>query len=136
MSCQCLKRNSTPRSALDVWLDYLLELTSQTPKKPNNVYGEIIGAHAVVKMRYPVIDCPQRRLNISFMYEEARNILMGRNMTSDFLHCEKIKEYSDNGYYFQGAYGPKVSEQMQYVVETLGSEVASRRAVISIWRES
>lgn len=86
-------------------------------------------------MRHPVVTCPVRKLSHKFMLAEAIWILEGRNDISIGKYSQRIMEFSDDRYHFQGAYGPKVTEQLRYVVDTLLKDKHSRQAVIGIWRE-
>ena len=47
-----------------------------------------------------------------------------------------ITRFSDDGITFFGAYGPKIIDQISYVVNTLCKDPDSRQAVLSIWREN
>lgn len=70
------------------------------------------------------------------MAAEALWILGGSARVEDIVPwCKNIAKYSDSGYIFQGAYGPKVAEQAHYVIETLSSDLSTRQAIINIWRE-
>jgi thymidylate synthase len=46
-----------------------------------------------------------------------------------------IRRFSDDGVRFFGAYGPKVVDQIHYVVDKLDEDILTRQAVINIWRE-
>lgn len=97
---------------------------------------EVIGRKTVVSANYPIVSVPERKLNYKFMAAEAIWILRGSNRVDEiYPWCKKMAEFSDDGYVFQGAYGPKVSEQMHYVIETLCQDQDTRQAVINIWRE-
>jgi thymidylate synthase len=80
---------------------------------------------------------PVRKASQRFMAAELLWILMGRDdvaMISYYL--PKMKDYSDDGTTFFGAYGPKIMPQLPYVIQTLQMDPWSRQAVINIWRES
>ena len=97
---------------------------------------EIINFTSSVDMRSPVVLMKDRKLSYNFMCAEAHMIITGSNKVEDIIkYAPSISKFSDSGVVFQGAYGPKVSEQMQYVVETLIDDPSSRQAIISIWRE-
>ena len=46
-----------------------------------------------------------------------------------------IPEFSDDNVRFYGSYGPKIVDQISYVIDTLAKDDYSRQAVINIWRE-
>jgi thymidylate synthase len=45
-----------------------------------------------------------------------------------------IRNFSDDGRRFFGAYGPPFVEQLSYVVQALAADPASRQAVMTLWR--
>jgi thymidylate synthase len=90
-----------------------------------------------VDMRTPVMTFPDRKLNYKFMCAEAFWILSGDDRVETIAPYNKnISQFSDDGVRFFGAYGPKVVDQMNYVVSKLASDLDSRQAVINIWREN
>lgn len=98
---------------------------------------EIIQYTSTVDMNNPILGVPSRKLNYNFMYGEAYWILSGSNRVADIAPImQGIAKYSDNGITFRGAYGPKVVEQLDYVVESLTQDVDSRQALLTIWREN
>ncbi len=48
---------------------------------------------------------------------------------------KNIAQFSDNGYTFDGAYGPRVVAQMPYLLEQL-QKPGSRQAIMTIWSPS
>lgn len=83
-----------------------------------------------------MMQIPERKLGYRFMLAEAWWILTGQNkLTSIDKYSKHIKEFSDDGTFFMGAYGPKVVDQLPYVLDCLVSDPSTRQAVISIWRE-
>lgn len=98
---------------------------------------EIVGAKSVVNMNYPTVTIPERGVGYKFMAAEAWWILSGRCDVDGIAPFSKeISKFSDDGSTFFGAYGPKVVQQLQYVVNTLKRDRDSRQAVINIWREN
>lgn len=87
-------------------------------------------------MNYPIVLSKARNLGYKFMVAEAFWILSGRNDV-EFMDkfSNKIKDFSDDGIFFNGAYGPKIIDQLPYIVECLHSDPCSRQAIINIWRE-
>lgn len=93
---------------------------------------EVIAQKSIIDMSHPVINIPERELCYKFMIEEALWILSGSNKV---FHTH-MRPFSDNDRVLQGAYGPKITEQMQYVLEKLNEDPDTRQAVISTWREA
>lgn len=90
-----------------------------------------------VDMRYPVVTVKRRKMGYRFMVAEAWWILTGRNdVMSLKSYSPHIASFSNDGYRFDGAYGPKVVDQLRYVVDTLERDPDSRQAVVSIWRSN
>ena len=88
-----------------------------------------------VDMRHPVVLNPLRKMGYKFMCAEAAWILRGDNRVMSIEKYSKaISNFSDDGIWFRGSYGPPVLEQLQYVVNTLVDDPESRQAVLSIWR--
>jgi len=97
---------------------------------------EILNYTSTVDMLMPSVLVKDRKLSYNFMAAEAHMILNGSNRVEDIVkYAPSIRQFSDGGDVFQGAYGPKVSEQMRYVIECLKYDKDSRQAIISIWRE-
>jgi thymidylate synthase len=97
---------------------------------------EVLALQTVVPMDRPVLVNPVRKLNHRFMAAEAAWILSGDNRVASIAPFNrKIKDFSDDGRTFAGAYGPKFAEQRAYVTATLLADPASRQAVIGVWRE-
>lgn len=128
-----------PESANEVWLKNLQRVIkhgrSHSPRGMETL--EILNNESVVDMRLPVITIPAREMGYKFLVAEALWILQGNSGVETIAPFSKqISQFSDDGYVFQGAYGPKVADQLRYVVETLSADPSSRQAVISIWREN
>lgn len=71
------------------------------------------------------------------MIAESYWILTGDNRVSTISYYSKqIKEFSDDGLHFAGAYGPKVVAQFPFILDAFREDPQTRQAVINIWRES
>jgi thymidylate synthase len=71
------------------------------------------------------------------MAAEAYWILSGDDRVETIApYSARIKDFSDDGVRFFGAYGPKIVAQLPYVVEKLLTDPRSRQAGLTIWRES
>lgn len=92
------------------------------------------GGYTVPMVSY--LDLEDRKINKGFMFKEAAWIISGSNRLSDITpHMAKYADYSDDGVFLRGAYGPKIVDQLPYITETLASDKDSRQSVLTIWRE-
>ena len=97
---------------------------------------EILQRTIVVNMRKPVLRVPNRSLSYRFMAAEAFWILSGDDRVATIApYNSRIKDFSDDGERFFGAYGPKIVAQLPYVIEKLQADEDSRQAGLTIWRE-
>ena len=77
----------------------------------------------------------ERKINNKFRAAEAAWILSGDNKVDTISkYCEKYAQYSDDGIFMNGAYGPPVVDQLPYIIKALLKDRFTRQAVISIWR--
>ena len=101
------------------------------------VTKEVLHRTITVDMRHPVLRVPERKLNYRFMAAEAFWILSGDDKVATISpYNPNISQYSDDGETFFGAYGPRIAAQLPYVVDTLLADYDTRRAGLTIWRES
>lgn len=97
---------------------------------------EIVSSRTVWDMRYPVIVSRERKLSRKFAIAEPAWILSGSNLVDPLSkHAPYLKKFSDDGVTLSGAYGPKIVDQLSYVADCLDRDIASRQAVINLWRE-
>jgi len=125
------------RGASKEWLDLIRELSNlpQESVYPRGIpCRELLCHRTVVDMRRPVTHNFQRKLGHRFMAAEAWWILTGQNSVSSIAPYADIAKFSDDGMHFDGAYGPRVVDQVKYVVDTLVEDMNSRQAVMTIWR--
>lgn len=96
---------------------------------------ELICETTIIDMEYPYVSIPDRKIGNRFRAAEAAWIISGDNRVETILpYAKKIGEYSDDGKYFAGAYGPPFRDQLPYVLKCLTTDNSSRQAVVSIWR--
>ena len=97
---------------------------------------ELIGYQSYIYMRHSITMIPDRKVSLKFMAAEASWILKGDNKLSTLTpYAPYYERFSDDGVRLNGAYGPKVVDQIGYVVKTLREDPNSRQAVINLWRE-
>lgn len=121
-----------------IWKNKLNEI-NQNPDyivSPRNMeVKEKIGESYKIPM-ISFIDLAERHVNTGFMFKEAHWILSGSNRLSDITpYMKSYANYSDDGVFLRGAYGPKIVDQLPYVVDSLIKDKDSRQAVLNIWRE-
>jgi|21_taG_2_1085346.scaffolds.fasta_scaffold08901_3 thymidylate synthase len=125
-------------AADNVWNDAILDIQSGIESAPRGMKTrEKINHTTMCDMRYPIVTNTRRLLGYKFMIQEAIWILRGDNRLSTIEPYSKmINKFSDDKYFFRGAYGPKIIDQLQYVCRSLKEDRNTRQAVINIWRES
>lgn len=97
---------------------------------------EILARRSITRMDAPVVFSPARKLGMRFLAAEAAWILSGDNRLSTIApYSSKIKDFSDDGRRFFGAYGPRFVEQLSHAVRTLDADPSTRQAIINVWRE-
>lgn len=120
------------------WLEAINDiLTNGDPVAPRGkMTREIPQRTIVVNMRKPVLRIPDRSLSYKFMAAEAFWILTGDDKVETIApYNSRIKDFSDDGERFFGAYGPKIVAQLPYIIEKLQADEDSRQAGLTIWRE-
>lgn len=117
-------------------LEHVFKYGNRVAPRGMLVY-ESIALKSVVSMNNPIIFNPLRELGYKFMAAEAAWILEGRSDVKSIApYSKEISKFSDDGVSFFGAYGPKINDQYDYVLQTLLKDVDTRQAVINIWREN
>lgn len=122
----------------ETWVETLQTiLTSGREVLPRGAKTREILHHTVeVNMRKPVLRVPERGLSYRFMAAEAFWILSGDDRVATIApYNDRIASFSDDGERFFGAYGPKIRDQLHYVIEKLEADEDTRQAGLTIWRE-
>ena len=125
------------KTASDVWLKLLDEVYYRGALvSPRGLKSkEILANTTVVDMRFPVVTNKDRDLGYRFMAAEAHWILSGNNKLKDIQpYSSIIDTFSDDGVFFFGAYGPRIVDQLTYIVDSLYRDQNTRQAVLTIWR--
>jgi len=122
-----------------VWWEMLrkvLEHGSETHPRGFNCL-EVSPHTSCIPMSWPIVTCAERKLGYRFMAAEAWWILSGRNdVASLAAYSKENVSFSNDGIYFDGAYGPMVVDQLRYVVDSLEADQDTRQAVMTIWRRN
>jgi thymidylate synthase len=96
----------------------------------------MIGHPLWFDMSYPILTYAFRKISYNFMFAEAAWILTGDNRLWPLLKtAPSMRKFSDDGIYMSGAYGPKIVDQLPWVINKLIEDCDTRQAVINIWRE-
>jgi thymidylate synthase len=122
----------------EVWKSKLLEVYEQPDHivSPRGIeVRERLGESYMVPM-VAFLNLAERDVNLGFMFKEAEWIISGSNRLAELTpYMKSYKNYSDDGTFLRGAYGPKVADQLSWVVENLSNDKDSRQALLNIWRE-
>lgn len=124
------------KSGNEAWLDSIKEvMTTGLISKPRGLETkEILNQVMFFDMRRPICHHSDRKLSYQFMAAEAYWITSGSPLVEDIAPYNKhISQFSDDGYIFNGAYGPAFLSQVNFVVNTLVKDPNSRQAVLTIW---
>ena len=130
-------------SANETWINAVLDVTNVNGftrvVKPRGLpCREMHGPYTVaVNPYYPIVSFVDRKLNYKFAAAEALWITTGRN-DLEFLTAvnRNMAKYSDDGKSLTGAYGPKIFEQIDYVVDSLVTDEDTRQASLTIWERN
>ena len=124
--------------ASEVWqgclndVDYIGALSAPRGKRVK----EIIGHSYSLPMISSVITLADRKMNYGFMFAEAAWIVSGSNWLDQITSfMKRYADFSDDGLTLNGAYGPKILDQIMYIVSTIEKDSDTRQAVLNIWRE-
>jgi len=112
--------------------------TPEFVTQPRNLkIAEVLNDSWTIDMDDPIITLADRKLGYDFMFGEAVWMLQGRNdVAGVYKYANGIKRFSDNGITFFGAYGPKIIDQLPYVLDILEKDQDTRQGVLNIWREN
>lgn len=104
-------------------------------KPRGKLVRELLGQSISFDMRFPIVTKPSRKIGYHFYPAEAAWILSGRNDVEYIKRFSPfVDQFSDDGFFYQGAYGPRVVDQLTYVCDVLADDLDTRQAVIEVWR--
>lgn len=93
--------------------------------------------NVVTHITNPLARCaltPGRRWNPWLALSEALWVLAGHDDVAALAPYNKhIVDYSDDGLYLYGAYGPRIADQIAPLLGRLRADSADRRGVLQIW---
>ncbi len=122
--------------ATEAWLNSIKHVYENgNTQFPRNIETkEILNDVCSFDMNAPICHHNLRKLSYKFMAAEAYWITSGSPLVEDIAPYNKhISDYTDDGYIFNGAYGPAFLSQVNFVVNTLFKDQMSRQAVMTIW---
>lgn len=134
-----MKQLNAQACATTAWHDALADiLCNGNHSAPRGIPTlEIPQRTMVIDMLRPVVMTPSRQLNYRFMAAEAFWILTGDDRVESIAKYNgHIAQFSDDGEKFFGAYGPRVVEQLDYVVKKLREDPNTRQAGMTLWRQN
>lgn len=121
------------------WLETLSEVYNNGEEySPRDMMTkEVLAFTSSIDMCFPVVNIPERNMGFKFMSAEAAWILSGDNRVETIAPFSKqISNFSDDGVFFHGAYGPPVIDQLSYICRKLSEDQDTRQAVMTIWRKN
>ncbi len=132
-----MSSSSVTSSHAWIWLVNKLVRQGELTFSRGSWTNELIGTQSIWPMKHPLVAVKNRQLGYRFAFSEAFWICSGSNMLTGLpVGSNVLSKFSDNGTSLFGAYGPKLSQQIDHVVDTLTGDPFSRQAVINIWREN
>lgn len=128
-----------PSTATRAWVgtieDVIINGATVSPRGQETV--ELLQHTLAVDLLYPVVVAPTRVISEKFYGAEAYWMLSGDDSVAGIAPYNKhIAQFSDDGERFFGAYGPKIAEQLDYVVAKLLQDSDTRQAGLTLWREN
>lgn len=128
------------RLARDLYLPELQELVDfgQSVEARGRKFVELLDyCSEIEEPWHHCILVPSRRWNPWLALSEALWILAGRNDVAALKpYNSNINDYSDDGSTLYGAYGARIYDQIDPLVERLRKDPNDRRAVLSIWNNT
>ncbi len=131
-----MRRLEDLQSANAAWVEMVRTvLTTGAECKPRGLTIKEILCHTTHVNMAKCITTRRPKLGYKFLAAEAWWILTGRNDAASIkAYSPHIETFSNNVGTFDGAYGPKIVDQLRYVVDSLVADRDTRQAVLSIWR--
>lgn len=115
-------------------LKSLLELGSSIGPRGFQTHEQIDWT-LIFDSRYALIDCPARKLNYRFAVAEWLWMMFGHSAVAPLAQFNSVmKQFSDDGVWLTGAYGPHICGQRDRILRKLRQDPNTRQAVIDIPR--
>jgi thymidylate synthase len=115
-------------------LEELLDDGMTVSPRGKETREQLAGQYRVPMPAY--LSLAARKVNIPFLLAEPAWILSGSNRLKDLMpYMRAYQTFSDDGVFLRGAYGPKIVDQLHFIVDSLAEDESSRQAYLNIWRE-
>ena len=96
---------------------------------------ELLDTKLVIDSRYCLLDVPARGLNYRFAVAEWLWMMFGRSDVESLAQYNSVmRQFSDDGMFLTGAYGPHIGAQRDAILRLLREQPDTRQAVIEIPR--
>lgn len=96
---------------------------------------EFVDQGFVIDSTYNILNCPARKMNYRFAVAEWIWMTFGRSDVESIARYNSVmRQFSDDGIWMTGAYGPHIKAQYRGVLDKLRRDPATRQAVIEIPR--
>jgi hypothetical protein len=126
--------NENTNAEWQLKLDELIAYGLKVSPRGKETREQLAGQYTVPMPAY--LSLAARKINLPFMLAEPAWILSGSNRLKDLTpYMRAYSNFSDDGVFLRGAYGPKIVDQLHYVVDCIADDPASRQAYLNIWRE-
>lgn len=132
-------------TANEAWLKTLQELISSDNEyldikgalEGTYTVKEILNHELIMDMDFPQVTIKSRQLNLEYAREETRMILSGSNLLDwKPIIRRTLEKWSEDKMFVRSAYGPRFIDQLPYILSIFKHDIHTRRAVISLWRDS
>ena len=123
------------------WVD-LLDRLVNAPQyaiapRGHGTRERLVESFTIEDLRANIIVSEARNVNHRFMVAEWLWIAFGRNDVETIAQYNaRWREFSDDGVTFAGAYGPRVLDQLRYIIDKLREDPHTRQAVMTMWKPS
>lgn len=125
-----------PQDLYHLQLKYLMENGDKVEVRGRTTVELLNVTTYLERPQDPCILIPQRRWNPWLAMSEGLWILSGRSDVKSLLpYNRNIIEFSDDGNHLYGAYGLRMYEQIDPLIERLKKDPSDRRAVLQIWTQ-
>lgn len=123
----------------ELYQNALLKIFSGTMTYPRGFNCWEIGpiSMTLINPRKNILNDTVRKINKKFAAAEFLWVVTGREDVEWISKFNsKIKEYSDDGKIFFGAYGPRFIKQQERMMQVLKDDPWSRQGIITLWRQN
>lgn len=123
-----------PRFAYLPWLQTLEDFGDPVDVRGRSTLEVLDAVTVINEPWHPVILIPSRRWNPWIAMSEALWILAGKDDVASLEPFNRrIKDFTDDGNSLYGAYGARIYNQIDELIERLRKDPSDRRAVLQIW---